>query len=232
MPTPEEIAAAEAAEAEEAKSAEEAEKSEEKSEEEAAKEEPKKYSFGGNEYESPEEALEAAKNLEVDYTKKSQRLSELEKAAPPKKEEEFDPEDEKVADQLYSIIKKKHGLLTREEVEESKQLEDIDRTFKSLEKTYKGEDGLPKFNTGKVLQYMKDNGYPPNLAEDAFKKMNEKEFLAYAIKKANESKGGYNTETTKGAAKKVGKEKELNSKEDVENFVLEELQRAKAGETD
>lgn len=233
MPTPEEIAAAEAAAAEEAQAAEA--EAAAKAGEEAEKEQPKKYSFGGNEYNSADEALEAARNLEGDYTRKSQRLSELEKekenSQPPKKEEpEFDPEDEKVADQLYTIIKKKHGLLTREEVEEQKQLEKIDHTFKGLEGTYKGEDGLPKFKTDDVIKFMRDNNYPPHLAEEAFKKMHEKEFLAAAVKKAMDGKGGYETETPKGAPKKVGAEKELNTKADVESFVMEELAKAKKGE--
>lgn len=227
MPTPEEIAAAEAAAAEEARAAEEAEAKAKVGE---GEEEPKKYSFGGNEYDSADEALEAAKNLEGDYTKKSQELAELKKNVPQKDEEKFDPEDEKVADQLYTIIKKKHGLLTQAEVEEQKQLETIDRTFKGLEGTYKGEDGLPKFDTNKVIKFMKDNNYPPHLAEDAFKKMNEKEFLADAIKKATDGKGGYRTETQKGTPKKIGNEKELNTKEDVESFVMSELAKARTGE--
>lgn len=235
--TEEEIAAAATAEAEaaaaEAEAEAEAAKAKAKEGEGEGEGEAKKYSFGGNEYDSPEEALEAARNLESDYTKKSQRLAELEKqATPPKKEDEFDPEDEKIADQLYTILKKKHGLLTRAEVEEQKQLDNIDRTFKGLEKTYKGEDGLPKFDTNKVLKFMQENGYPPQLAEDAFKKMHEKEFLAYAVKKAVEGKGGYETESKKGAPKKVGTEKELNSKQDVEDFVMSELAKAKAGEMD
>jgi len=212
---------------------EEESESEEESEEEEEKDTPKMYEFGGRQM-TADELAEAAKELQRDHTQKSQKLAELEKAAKPApQKKEYDPEDEKLADQFFEIIKEKHGLLTKEEVEEQKQLEKIDQTFKGLETAYNGKgekEGLPKFETDKVIEFMQKNNYPPHLAEEAFKKMHEKEFIAFHVKSASSKKGGYKTETPKGTPKKVGSDKPLNSKQDVESFVLEELGRMKAGD--
>lgn len=212
---------------------ENADEGDDKGEEEEYKDTPKMYEFGGRQM-TADELAEAAKELQRDYTQKSQKLAELEKSAQPApKKKEYDPEDEKLADQFFEILKEKHGLLTKEEVEEQKQIEKIDQTFKGLETSYNGKgekEGLPKFETDKVIKFMQENNYPPHLAEEAFKKMHEKEFIAFHIKSVTNKKGGYKTETPKGTPKKVGSDKPLNSKQDVESFVLEELGRMKAGE--
>ncbi len=200
--------------------------------EEGESNEVKKYDVGGNKL-TAEEAVEAYNNLQKDYTKKSQELAEISKAdnnKQEKKEEEFDPEDEKIAESLFTILKKKHGLMTREEVEEAKQLEDIDRNFKELEKTYKGDDDLPKFKTDEVLAYMKEHNYPPHLAEKAFEEMHKDKFIAKAVKDTLAKKGGYKTETKKGEAQKTKKEAPLETKEDVENFIKGELAKGNAND--
>ena len=197
------------------------------------------YEFGGNKYHSAEEAYLAAKDLEADYTKKSQELAELKRSQDEKegkqqeeKKEEFDPDDEKVADDLFKIIKSKYGLVTKQEVEEKQEMEKIHQNFAKLEETYNGKDGMPKFKADDMIAYMRENQYPPHLAEVAFRNRFHKELLATEVAKINGKKGGYSTDFDKAKPRMVKRESKMETKQDVEDYILQELKKLGASETD
>jgi len=219
---------------EEQEQQQEEEGQEEEQEEQEEEEQQDTYEFSGRKLTAAELAAEA-KKLHADYTKKSQELAELKrgKQEAPEKEEpaksEYDEEDRKIAKQLLKIalndpeMKNEFGLVTRSEIEHAEQIKSLDNQFKSLESKYSGKDGLPKFDIDEMVEYMKENGYAPSLAEVAYKSRFESEIIAAKVQQTLKKKGGYQTDNEQATPKKVAHTNPMRSRDDIEAFVMNEL---------
>lgn len=152
--------------------------------------------------ESTEAAEEAAKTVPYErfrevndkYRQMEQRMAEYE--AQLKQTAPVDQQTEAVKQQLKSL-----GFLTQDEVEARmrQEREDarVERELSSLETTYSGKDGRPKFNRSKVLEYALEHGIPN--PEVAYKVMHEKELIDWHIKQASTKTSGVKTEASDGS---------------------------------
>lgn len=134
---------------------------------EPPKEQPEKIKIGDQEFtvDQIQEALKVAedyKHLVPEFTRKSQRLAELEKQL-----EEMNNLQKKIEDPAKAEAKrilKELGFVTIEDAQATvnqaiQQLtEDIqlEQTLQYLENKYSGENGEPPFNRDEVLQYVLD----------------------------------------------------------------------------
>lgn len=166
---------------------------------------------------TPEQAVEEYKKLQADYTRKSQRLSELEKSAQQREVEaktiarevtgshkllEEAPQDVKEAIGMIAaeILQKE---LEKRDVEARKREDDakFEQRLSSLEKEFPGGNGKPKFDRSEVLKAMQD---PTNEIFDPkvkFFQMNERTFNDILVKEAlKKQSSGTKTEDTTGAA--------------------------------
>jgi len=201
----------------------------------------KVYEFGGKQL-SADELHEKALDLQRDHTQKSQRLAELEKddflGDGKKREEEekdddkeWEQDDEAIADSLMPVLKKKYGLMTREEMTQEKNLD----VFKGDLNKLKGkkDEGYPALDEAKLISWMSGKNpkgvvYNLKQAEEAYRDMNFDDIVEAEIKKRAAKKGGYETETKTGASPKKGEDKpDLSTDEGVDNFVKDILDKKK-----
>jgi len=111
-------------------------------------------------------------------------------AAPP------DPQEAVIKQQLDKYLKDM-GYVSRQELEQKEADRQLSQTIDSLSKKYNGQNGLPKFDRSKVLEYAQSN-LIGNL-EVAYKQMNEAAIIDNAIKQALGKSKGVKTETSDGS---------------------------------
>jgi len=177
--------------------------------------EPKLYKLpDGREVTADEVHAEYGKLL-PEFTRRSQKLKEFEKAEEEAKSRAGQEAREAVAkDDLLKdvdpsvrqaiikivepIIQQRIGGLKEETAQSEK-----DRAFKaeldSLEKKYPGGDGRPKFDRSKVIAKMREPDNRDFNPETVYEKVFRKELFDYEVKQAlKKQKGGSQLETTGG----------------------------------
>lgn len=151
--------------------------------------------------------------LQSEFTRRSQRLSELEKAEAAREAEAKAATDKQIADSdLLSNVEPEvkaaiqqlvqplisNALKERDLQQEQAQANQaFENELARLEEKYSGKEGLPKFDRNKVLEAMKDpnnRNYDP---ESKFRELHEDVFTDYYVKAAlKKQQGGSDTEDT------------------------------------
>jgi len=128
--------------------------------------EPKEYEIGGKKYTEEEllEALQAREDYQhllPEFTRRSQRLAELEKQIAQIQQQPNVSEDEKLAE-TKRLLKEQLGVVTREDLERIiADIQDfyqgdiqLQRAVAELEKKYSGANGEPKFDYEQLKDYL------------------------------------------------------------------------------
>ena len=111
-----------------------------------------------------QEALQAKEDynyLLPEFTRRSQKLAELEKNVSQIQQQPNVPEDQKV-EETKKLLREQFGVVTKEDLEQvlsgleaSRQAEtQLQQTVGDLGKLYSGEHGEPKFNYNEVKDYL------------------------------------------------------------------------------
>jgi hypothetical protein len=154
-------------------------------------------------------------NFYPEFTRRSQKLKDYEKAEEEAKSEAGQKAKESIANDdllknldpsvreaviriVEPVIQKAIGGLKTETVQQEK-----DKTFvaelTSLEVKYPGGDGRPKFDRSKILSRMRESDNRDFDPETVYEKLNRNELRDYEIKEAlKKQKGGSQLETTGG----------------------------------
>jgi len=129
-------------------------------------EEPKKYTIDGQEYTEDEilEALQAKEDYQhllPEFTRRSQKLAEMEKQLAQIQQQPNVPQDEKL-EETKRLLKEQLGVVTKDDLE--KVISDIQNFYQGdvqlqkavagLEKKYSGANGEPKFDYDKLKNYL------------------------------------------------------------------------------
>jgi len=128
--------------------------------------EPKEYEIGGKKYTEEEllEALQAREDYQhllPEFTRRSQKLAELERKLAQVQQQPDLSKDEKL-EETKRLLKEQLGVVTREDLEQIiKDLQDfyqgdvqLQRAVSALEKKYSGAHGEPKFDYEKLKQFL------------------------------------------------------------------------------
>lgn len=142
------------------------------------------------------EMNDKVKSLEEKHSKELEAIKEANAPKP-----EVNPQTEQIKSQL-----KEMGFVSKEEVDaemaksraDSKLAQDVTR----LEKQYDGSDGRPKFDRDPVIKFAIKKQIGD--IEDAYKIMNEKSLIDYAIKSASSKTGGVRSEASDGSSATAG----------------------------
>ena len=154
-------------------------------------------------------------NFLPDYTKKAQRLAEIDRQSTEAKAKAEDEArkaaedsdltkdiDPSVKEAIIQLVKPLFQDYDKRKSEESLK-EQGDRQFetelKSLEGKYDGKNGLPKFDRTKVLEAMQVDGNRIFDPESMYRKLHEKEYTDNLIKQALTQKGGGNNLESTGS---------------------------------
>lgn len=177
------------------------------SEESESKEtEGRKYKTPDGRELSPDELYDEYNKLVPEFTRRSQRLSELEKQAKERKAEAGEEartavaEDEvlknvqpEVREAIVRIVEPEieKRLKQREEKQAQQRREEaFEEELQTLEKEYDGSDGLPKFDRNEVLRAMQEEGNRIYDPEAKFRQLHESEFVDYKVKQSLKQQGG------------------------------------------
>jgi len=152
-------------------------------------------------------------NFYPEFTRRSQRLRDYERAEEAAKSEADKKAREAVADNaalkgvstevkeaiIQIVTPKMNSML--EGITEKTAQENKDKAFTaeldSLEGKYPGKDGLPKFDRAKVITKMREPGNRDFDPESVYQKLNSAEIRDHEIKEAlRKQKGGARLETT------------------------------------
>ena len=161
-----------------------------------------------------------------DYTRKTQELAEERKRlseppAPKSGEDEFDPEDEKAADLLVKIAKKRHGLMTREEYEREREAEKFGTDLNSTIGKWNKNPELPKITDTELIEFMKESNI--HNPEVALREMFKDEWLNYEIAQRAKGKKGYSAEKQGEKIPPKKKTYNLNTDEGMKDMIKDEL---------
>jgi len=154
-----------------------------------------------------------------EFTKKSQRLKELEDSAKQWETKAADDARQAVADNdllkdvdpsvREAIIKIVEPVLESrfKQLDQKRSEEEADAVFErelsALEKEYSGGNNLPKFDREKVLNAMREPGNRIFDPREKFTQMHKKEFNDVLVREAlKKQKGGVETESTGGGSNK------------------------------
>lgn len=107
------------------------------------------------------------------------RISSLETSNKPSTSDSSNPDLEQAIEKLDPYLRK-HGYLTREQLEEEKSAEAYASEMKSLTDKYSGKDGRPAFDAYEVSEYGKKNRIF-NL-EVAYEQLHKKELTDWSMK--------------------------------------------------
>lgn len=176
-------------------------------------------------------------NFYPEFTRKSQRLSELEKESSEREARAKEQADMAIADNellknvdpdvkeaVIQIVKPELERMLSDR-ESAAQREEQDRKFQQrlteLEEKYPGGNGLPKFDRQKVLDSMREPGNEVFDPELKFRTLHEDEFNDALIKSALKAKkGGPTTESTTGDAPRKPESKVPTSWEEAAKSAL------------
>lgn len=168
---------------------------------------------------TPEQLYKEYNQLLPEFTRRSQKLSEYEKAQAEKSrtaeenarnavndDESLANVDPQVREAIIKIVTPViEGTLKQREAQEEKRQQDeaFKKELESLESKFNGKDGLPKFDRNSVLTKMAEPGNRIYDPEMMYKHLNEKAYNDYLIKQALKSQaGGTKTEDTFGTPEK------------------------------
>lgn len=184
--------------------------------------------------------IESSMNTKIDrvypeYTKSQQRLKEYEnKLREIEEAKSRAPELNEDSIRQAREAAKKIGIVTEDAFTDfmgkhfrnffiqERAAEKLVEECQDLEGKYNGNDGLPKFKTEKVLEWMKENG--SRNPEQAYKMMNEKEIDDWKARKLAESKRqGLVTETSGEAGGKIPPKVSVN-RDNIEELMREALE--------
>ncbi len=166
----------------------------------------------GREVTADEVFSEYTEKLLPEFTRRSQRLSELEKAMEDANKrasgearqavEENDilknvqPEVKEAIIRITEpVIEQRLAQLEQKESQSRKEQE-FESKLETLEKKYTGSDGLPKFDRNKVLMAMREPGNSNFDPESKFREMYFDDFVDASIKRALKKNTGTKTEKT------------------------------------
>lgn len=164
--------------------------------------------------------------LADDYTKKAQRLSDLEKIEKDKKEKEgkknVSEKEELAKKQVLDILAPEFRKIVKEEIGSNSAVNKYEGTMEGLEKELDNKDGRPKFERKEIEKYMEEVGIAnPKIAY-------EYKFREELIEWNKEHKKEGNipfVESASGGGMKIPKPKKLESYEDAEKATEELLGR-------
>jgi hypothetical protein len=160
-----------------------------------------------------EEVYAEYNKLLPEFTKRSQKLAEIERQsqeAKAKAEEDareaannsdlmkdLDPSVKEAIIQIVKPLFQDYDKRKSEESFKEQQDKQFEAELRSLEGKYDGKDGLPKFDRTRVLEAMQADGNRIFDPESMYQKLHEKEYTDNLIKQALKQKsGGNNLETT------------------------------------
>jgi hypothetical protein len=152
-------------------------------------------------YDRFKEVNDRARQYEEELQHYKNQLEELktknqEPPTPPNPQEELIKQQfKKVADEL--------GYVSRQELQRQKEDEQVRSELQTLEKKYSGEDGRPKFDRQKVVNYAIQKGLTGDL-EAAYKVMNEEALVNWHIQRAAQKSKGIATEKSDGSGVNSG----------------------------
>jgi len=112
-----------------------------------------------------------------------------------------DPNKEVIKNQLKGYLSEL-GYVSKEELERIDAEKQVMAQVESLKSKYNGQDGRPKYDHQKVLEYASKN-LIGNL-ESAYTLMNQAELTNWAISKAISNTKGVKTEVSDGSGARVG----------------------------
>ncbi len=175
--------------------------------------ESKRYKLpDGREISADELYSEYAEKLLPEFTRRSQRLSEFEKAQEASKErasseakqavEENDilknvsPEVKEAIVRITEPVIEQRLAQREQQEEQVKKEQAFEEKLNTLEKKYTGSDGFPKFDRNKVLMAMKEPGNSNFDPESKFREMYFDSFVDAITKKALRKNTGTKTEKT------------------------------------
>lgn len=199
---------------------------------------------------SADEVYKEYQNLQRDYTKKSQKLSEYEKSIEKDKRElgtgaesveaargmsrdiaKEVPQDvrEAVVAIMEPEIEKRLDDRFQQFTQTQRQTEEIKRSFERLEQKWDGSDGKPKFDSQddkqSIINYMQKEGkvFDPEIA---YEQLHKDEINDWRVKQAlRKSSGGRKTEKTGGGEQKP-KRKTPKTLSEASEATLERLRNA------
>lgn len=159
-----------------------------------------------------------------DYTRKTQELANLRKGNQPTgKDEEggsgkYPKEDVEAAKYFAKIAKDELGLMTKEEFERERAIDQLEENIEKTIATAK-KDGI-SVKRDELITYMQKHNLPPDVA---FREMKRDELMAKAIEKANKKKQGYFADTGTGKPKPSKKKYDVSTQEGLEQYALDQL---------
>lgn len=176
---------------------------------------------------SADEVYKEYQNLQRDYTRKSQKLSEYEKTVQEDRDElgtgaksveEARGMSKEIAEQVPPDVREAVLAIVEPEMEKrlnerlqqftqtQQQTEEIKRSFERLEQKWDGSDGKPKFDPEsdkeEIINYMQKEGkvFDPEIA---YEQLHKDEVNDWRVKQAmRKSSGGRKTEKTGGGENK------------------------------
>ncbi len=139
----------------------------------------------------------ARKMKEEIESKLSETASVTEKLKGVFSEEDNSEEEPKYVSQEELLgLKEELKEEIRQEQLNSQKVEEYKKEIKTLEKTWDGKDGKPKYNDEEVLSWQRENDKTYLSPADAFMQMKKEEIIDYEVKKRlNGSKPVVNVET-------------------------------------
>jgi hypothetical protein len=162
-----------------------------------------------------EDVLNEYNKLLPEFTKKSQKLAEIERQSTEAKAKAEDEArkaasesdltkdlDPSVREAIIQIVKPLFQDYDKHKSEESlkeQQDKQFEAELKSLEVKFDGKNGLPKFDRTRVLEAMQADGNRIFDPETMYQKLHEKEYTDNMIKQALTQKGGGNNLESTGS---------------------------------
>jgi hypothetical protein len=176
--------------------------------------------------------MKAGYMRQSDYTKKTQEIArereEFEKSKQPpapQGEEEYTPEDEKAAEVLFRIGKKKFGLMTREEFEREREAEQFGNKLNSVLGKWNKNPDLPKTTDTELVDFMKENNiHNPDVA---LREMHQEEWLSQEFKNRSKGKKGYSSEKQGQRIEPKPKTYDFKKDEGMRDFLQDEINKVK-----
>jgi hypothetical protein len=179
------------------------------------KETPKLFKLPDGRELAAEDVLNEYNKLLPEFTKKSQKLAEIERQsqeAKAKAEEEarkaatesdltkdLDPSVREAIIQIVKPLFEDYDKRKSEDFTRDQQDKQFEAELKSLEGKYDGKNGLPKFDRSRILAAMQEDGNRIFDPETMYQKLHEKEYTDNMIKQALKQKGGGNNLESTGS---------------------------------
>jgi len=194
-----------------------------------------KYKVGDREL-TPDQLYEEHKKLEAEFTRRSQRLAELEKATKaesseqPSQQQSLSPQDAEVVKEL-----KRLGVLTKDEADKLKEevlttavttsskMSKLEQALDELEEDFDGEEGRPKVDRQKILDFIIQNPNTNLTPLQIAKAVHYDDFVKYEASKL--SSGGVPKTESHGLGRVTEPPKAKYSFKDgsVERAILEQM---------